>query len=195
MLDFACGTGGLLERLSAEFETFGYDRSAWARGCCRTNVADAVIVEEWESLPPASFDVIVVRRSLDGLRRPLPILEKLAGKLVAGGALLLAVPNPSGLGRRLKGRRWFAFHEGVAHSMPSRGEWVMLLRKTGLEVVHVCGDGLWDIPYLPLVPVAFQRVLFAAPTALRAVWPGRRPWLPPMFGECLIFTARKSQRP
>jgi SAM-dependent methyltransferase len=191
LLDFGCGTGHLLKRLSAHFEAFGYDASPFARSSCRTTAPDAVILEEWESQPPASFDVIVSLHTLEHLPRPLPTLEKLVSKLVPDGIFFFVVPNPGGLGRRLKGREWFAYRDPTHVSLLSRGEWVTLARKAGLDVLSVRGDGLWDAPYVRFIPTGLQRVVFGAPAAAQVYWPGSRPLLPAAWGECLIVTARK----
>src|SRR5262249_33573296 len=139
---------------------------------------------------PGSIDVIVSLHTLEHLPHPLPVIERLAAKLVAGGILLFVVPNPGGLGSRLKGRQWFAFRDRTHVSLLSRGEWVTLVRRAGLEVVSVRGDGMWDAPYVRFLPTGLQRVLFGAPAALQVIWPAR-PFLPAALGECLIVTARK----
>lgn len=191
LLDFGCGTGHLLKRLSAHFEAFGYDAAPYARSQCRTTAPDAVILEEWESLPAESVDIIVSLHTLEHLPRPLPTVERLASTLVSGGIFFFVVPNPGGLGHRLKGRAWFAYRDPTHRSLLSRGEWMMLIRKAGLEVVGVHADGLWDAPYVRIIPAAVQRVLFGAPAAVQVFWPTARPFLPAALGECLIVTARK----
>jgi SAM-dependent methyltransferase len=191
LLDFGCGTGHLLRRLSANFEAFGYDVSPVARSQSRTTAPDAVILEDWKSLPAGSLDIIVSLHTLEHLGRPLPLLEALATKLTSGGVLLMVVPNPGGLGRRLKGRRWFAYRDATHVSLLSRGEWVTLLRRAGLLITKVRGDGLWDAPYIRFVPTALQRAVFGAPAALQVLSPFGRPFLPASLGECLIITARK----
>lgn len=191
LLDFGCGTGHLLKRLSAHFEAYGYDASPFARTQCRTTAPDAVILEEWESLPAAGLEIIVSLHTLEHLPRPLPVLQGLAEKLVSGGTLFFVVPNPGGLGHQLKGRGWFAYRDATHVSLLTLAEWVMLVRKAGLEVVRVRGDGLWDAPYVPLLPTALQRAFFGAPAALQVFWPFGQLFLPPVLGECLIVTARK----
>jgi SAM-dependent methyltransferase len=191
LLNFGCGDGGLLKRLSPHFEAFGYDAAPVVRSRCRTNVPDAVILESWTSQPPASFDIIVSVRGMERLAHPLQTVKQLADKLTGNGILLFAVPNPGGLGRRLKGAAWFASQLSARAALLTHGEWVMLLRKAGLEVVRVCGDGLWDVPYVAHVPAGVQRALFGVPGALQAWWPTARPFLPAAVGECLIITARK----
>ena len=191
LLDFGCGTGHLLKRLSAHFEAYGYDASPFARTQCRSTAPDAVILEEWESLPAASLEIIVSLHTFEHVPRPLPVMQGLAEKLVSGGTLFFVVPHLGGLGHQLKGRGWFAYRDTTHVSLLTRAEWVMLVRKAGLGVVRVRGDGLWDAPYVPLLPTALQRILFGAPAALQVFWPFGQPFLPPVLGECLIVTARK----
>src|SRR5215470_86634 len=49
LLDFGCGTGHLVRRLTGHFETYGYDASPHARSRCRLTAPDALVLEEWES--------------------------------------------------------------------------------------------------------------------------------------------------
>ncbi len=53
------------------------------------------------------------------------------------------------------------------------------------------GDGMWDPPYVPLLPVGVQRVLFGAPAGMQLVLPLKRPFIPDAFGECLIVAAER----
>jgi SAM-dependent methyltransferase len=191
LLEFGCGTGHLLKRLSQRFETYGYDVSPVARQRCRKTATDAVVLEEWQSQPDASFEVIVSLHTLEHLPQPLPVMQQLAAKLAAGGAFFFVVPNPGGIGHRLKGKRWFAYRDPTHCSLLSRGEWVALVRRSGLEVVQVSGDGLWDAPYIPWVPTVVQRAFFGAPAAVQVFAPVARPFLPAAWGECLIVTAEK----
>ena len=192
LLDFGCGTGHLLKRLSAHFEAYGYDAAPFARNQCRTTAPEAVVLEEWESLPDASFDVIVALHTLEHLPRPLPVVQRLAVKLVADGIFFFVVPNPGGLGRRLKGKQWFGYRDRTHCSLLSRGEWLMLARRAGLDITGVHGDGLWDAPYVRLIPTVVQRAVFGAPAALQVFWPRARLFLPAGASECLIVAARKA---
>ena len=192
LLDFGCGTGHLLQRLSDHFEAYGYDASAEARGVCRLTAPDAVVLEEWQSLPADSLDVVVALHTLEHLPQPRPAMEGLAQRLVRGGLFLFVVPNPGGVGHRLKGRKWFAYRDPTHCSLLSQGEWLTLARRVGLQVRWVRGDGLWDPPYMPLLPVGAQRLLFGAPAGVQLVLPLRRPFLPPVLGECLIVLAERA---
>lgn len=191
LLDFGCGTGHLLKRLCEHFEAYGYDGSAEARSLCRLTAPDAVVLEEWQSLPEAHFDVIISLHTLEHLPQPRPVMEQLVRRLAPGGLLLFVVPNPGGLGHRMKGRRWFAFRDPTHVSVLSRGEWLTMARRLGLSVLWVRGDGMWDPPYVPLLPVGVQRVLFGAPAGVQLVLPLKRPFIPDAFGECLIVAAER----
>jgi len=192
LLDFGCGTGHLLRRLSDHFEAYGYDSSPEARTVCRLTASDAVVLEEWESLPAAHLDVVVALHTLEHLAQPRPTMQALAQRLVPGGLFLFVVPNPGGVGHRLKGKRWFAYRDPTHCSVLSRGEWLTLARRVGLNVRWVRGDGLWDPPYVRLLPVGLQRFLFGAPAGVQLLLPLRRPFVPADWGECLIVLAQKA---
>jgi len=192
LLDFGCGTGHLLRRLSDHFEAYGYDSSPEARTVCRLTASDAVVLEEWESLPAAHLDVVVALHTLEHLAQPRPTMQALAQRLVPGGLFLFVVPNPGGVGHRLKGKRWFAYRDPTHCSVLSRGEWLTLARRVGLNVRWVRGDGLWDPPYVRLLPVGVQRFLFGAPAGVQLLLPLRRPFVQADWGECLIVLAQKA---
>ena len=189
LLDFGCGTGHLLRRLSAHFEALGYDASAYARNRARMNAPDATILEEWGSLRERSLDAIVALHTLEHLRRPQAVVTQLTRLLAPGGIFLFVVPNTHSLGRRLKRKRWYGHRDPSHHSLLSRGEWVALARAAGLEVQWVRGDGWWDVPYLRFVPTSMQRAIFGAPAAVQLFWPRARPFLSSALGECLIIAA------
>jgi SAM-dependent methyltransferase len=189
LLDFGCGTGHLLRRLTGHFEAYGYDASPHARNRCRLTAPDATILEDWRTVEPASLDVIVSLHTFEHVARPFPLVRELGSRLVPGGLLLFVVPNPGGLGHRLKREQWFAYRDPTHCSLLSRGEWATLIRRAGLEIRWVRGDGMWDPPYVRGLPRAWQRVLFGAPAAVQLVSPLRRPFIPPTLGECLIVAA------
>jgi len=190
VLDFGCGTGHLLRRLSRRFEAYGYDASPHARNRCRMVAAEAVVLEDWRTLEANSVDLIVALHTLEHIEHPAGLVGELAVRLKPGGVLLFVVPNPGGLGHRLKRKRWFAYRDPTHWSLLSQGEWVMVARRAGLRVDWVHGDGMWDPPYVGWLPESVQRYLFGAPAALQLALP-LRPFLPPALGECLIVAARK----
>jgi SAM-dependent methyltransferase len=191
VLDFGCGTGHLLRRLSQGFEAYGYDVSALARVRCRENAPDAVVLEEWESLPPGTLDGIVALHTLEHVPRPLSLVTALVERLTTQGRMLVVVPNTGSPGRTLKGDQWFALRDPTHYSLLSRGEWATVLKRAGLRILWIRGDGLWDAPYVRWLPTAAQRPLFVAPAALQLLSPIAQPFLPASLGECLIIAAEK----
>lgn len=191
LFELGCGTGRLLKHLTPYFEASGYDISAEARRRAAENAPQATLLDDWESLPPQSFDLAVSLHTLEHLPEPALVVQRIAALLRPGGSFLVVVPYTDGWGRRLKRDRWFAYRDPTHCSLLSRGEWEMLVRRAGLTVVSVRGDGLWDAPYVPLLPAALQRVVFGAPAALQVFSPLARPFLPAVMGECLIITAEK----
>jgi len=192
ILDFGCGTGHLLRRLSRLFEAYGYDPSADARNQARLTAPDAVVLEEWRPIPDGSLNAVAALHSLEHIERPLPVMQALAAKLAGGGLFFFVVPNPGGLGRQLKGESWFGYRDPTHCTLWSQGQWVMAAERAGLHLEWVRGDGMWDAPYIRLLPTSWQRALFGAPAALQLISPLQRPFIPPPFGECLIIAARKS---
>jgi len=192
LLDFGCGTGHLLKRLAEHFEVYGYDPSPYARAESRLQAPTAVILDDWTVLGKESLRAVVALHSLEHLREPAPAVAGLARRLARGGLFLAVVPNPEGLGRRLKGDEWFGYRDPTHHSLLPCREWFEIFRAAGLEVRSVHGDGMWDAPYVALFPSRLQAIFFGMPALLQLLSPTSRPFLPPLLGECLILEAQRS---
>lgn len=191
LLDFGCGTGHLLKRLSPHFDTYGYDPSPYARGECRMVAPQALVLDDWRTVEPGSLQVVVALHCLEHVPDPLSVLDPLAERLARGGLFFAVVPNTTGLGRRLKGERWFGYRDATHCSLLSPRDWVTLMNRARLSVVSVRGDGMWDPPYVPGIPTFLQRAAFGAPAAFQVYSPVARPFLPPFLGECLVIQARR----
>jgi SAM-dependent methyltransferase len=191
LLDFGCGTGHLLKRLQGAFHVYAYDPSPYARAEVHRHAPSATVLDDWRTLAPASLDTIVALHVLEHLEDPAGTVAALTARLVGGGLLFAVVPNPEGIGHRLKGPAWFAYRDPTHRALLSAAEWRDILEAGGLTAESVRGDGLWDPPYVPLLPAAVQRLLFGAPALLQILSPLARPFLPAVFGECLVIQARR----
>jgi SAM-dependent methyltransferase len=191
LLDFGCGTGHLLKRLAGHFDTWGYDPSPYARGECRITAPQAVVLDDWRTLAPGSLNVVVSLHCLEHVPDPQEVLEGLSERLARGGVFFAVVPNTAGLGRRMKGEKWFAYRDPTHCSLLSPKQWTMLFNRARLSVESVRGDGMWDAPYVPLIPAVAQKVVFGAPAGLQVFSPFARPFLPAFLGECLIIRASR----
>ena len=144
--------------------------------------ADAVVLEEWLSLPPASLDVVVSLHTLEHLPQPRRMMQQLARQAGPGRPAALRRPQPGRASGTASSAAWFAYRDPTHCSLLSRGEWVMLARRAGLEVFWVRGDGMWDPPYVVCLPLGSQRLLFGAPAGSQLFSPlapavsARRAW-------------------
>lgn len=191
LLDFGCGTGHLLKRLTGAFDAYGYDPSPYARGECRITSPQALVLDDWRTVEPASLHVVVTLHCLEHVAEPQEVLDGLSERLVHGGILFAVVPNTTGLGRRLKGDKWFGYRDPTHCSLLSPKQWITMFNRARLTVEATRGDGLWDAPYVPLLPHPLQRVLFGAPAGLQVFSPIPVPFLPAFLGECLIIRASR----
>ncbi|GIW39924.1 MAG: hypothetical protein KatS3mg076_0501 [Candidatus Binatia bacterium] len=195
LLDFGCGTGHFLRRLEPHFETYAFDPSPAARAETRKNASETTLLDDWRELPPAFLDVVTALHSLEHLSEPGEVLGGLAARLRPGGLFFAVVPNPEGLGARLKGDRWFGFRDPTHLQLLPRAQWEELFRLAGLAVRRVRGDGMWDAPYVRGLPVFFQKLVFGLPAGLQVFSPFPRLFLPPLLGECLVIEARREADP
>lgn len=190
LVQVECGGGDLLRLLADHFEVYGFDARPRARSRCRMNVPSAVVLEDWEERPDDGFDVVVSIGGF-GLRGARAQVRGLLPGVARGGLLVLVVPNPAGWAARLKGDAWRRRWQAGGEALLSPGEWKTLLRAFGLELVATLGDGLWDPPYVRLLPAAAQRQAGAAALALRSVVPWPLAWSSARFGERLLLVAER----
>jgi SAM-dependent methyltransferase len=110
----------------------------------RAGIEDAAVAE-------ASLDAATLWHVLEHLDEPGPALERVAGWLRPGGALLVGVPNLTSAQARLGGTRWFHLDVPRHRTHFTVAGLHALLRRHGLEPVathHVLAEhnpfGLWQ---------------------------------------------------
>jgi SAM-dependent methyltransferase len=193
LIEVGCGLGHLLAMFDGRFETYGVDISEYAIRETRRNAPNAKsFVTDIEGLALFSdnyFDAIIAKHVVEHLPDPPRALNQFARILKPGGVLIFGTPNTTSALRGLKGERWYALHDSTHISLKAPEEWARLTRASGLNLVKVFGDGLWDVPYLPLVPTMVQRAVFSFPAALQVL--SGRAWIPVKLGESAIVIARK----
>lgn len=191
VLDFGCGTGFFLRRLSKKHETYGFDISEHACRHSNTIAPLAQTTTDLESIPDKSIDMITSLHVLEHLDRSEleNILTKLNRLLRVGGFFLVVVPNTEGIGRKLKGQEWFAYRDETHKSLIQPDEWNSLFNKYGFKVYRESTDGLWDFPYIGVLPRIVQMFLMAGPTVVQFIL-GRQ-ILPVNWGECYVCLLKK----
>lgn len=190
VLEYGSGEGHLSRRLAARYRSSAYDLSPYARATTARNAPHTRIVGDPEAIAPGSFDVICCLHVLEHIPVPGDTLGDFARWLRPGGRLMYVVPNPQGLGHRIKGRRWFAYRDDTHCSLLSAGEWLGETRDAGFAIDRVAADGLWDPPYVSWLPRPLQLGLFGAPAAVQVAL--GRAVLPAASGECIIVIAHRS---
>ena len=194
LLEIGCGLGHVLQRLDDRFETHGIDLSEYAIERARANTPSSVLnvgpAEDVAALP-GPFDVIVAFHVVEHLVDPAAVLNDCARATRPGGLLIFATPNPEAPFAKRKGDQWYAAKDPTHISMKPPREWITLTQQAGYRVRRAFGDGLWDVPYLPLIPAKLQLLLFALPAALQTVT--TVPFIPVRFGEALIVVAERER--
>jgi SAM-dependent methyltransferase len=82
---------------------------------------------------PESFDFVTLDQVIEHVTDPREFLTGVARVLRPGGTVIISTPNPSGLGRRLFGRRWIHWHIPYHLQHYTPGSIAMLARDAGLE--------------------------------------------------------------
>ena len=197
LLELGSGLGHLLGLLQTDFRCVGIDLAPWAARQTRRNApkaeALALSAEDLAVFPDRRFDVIVALHLVEHLRDPQMALAQVARILSPGGVLLFATPNPVYALRPLKriDVRPDAISKDPTHIAVNEPQvWRGWTEEAGLRVLRSFGDGLWDVPYLPLLPSALQLAMFGWPGLLQVLTRGT--FVPVSLGVNMVLIARKA---
>ncbi len=124
LLDFGCGGGGFLERMSrAGWQVTGLDLSEAAVERVRSELGLSALAGSLPhpALPEQAFDVITMWQALEHVHRPLDVLRAAHRLLAPGGKLVVEVPNIDSLPFRWFGRGWFGLDlpRHLTHFVPA----------------------------------------------------------------------------
>jgi 2-polyprenyl-3-methyl-5-hydroxy-6-metoxy-1,4-benzoquinol methylase len=193
VLEIGCGLGWVLQNLENEYDTFGMDISEYAIQVAQKNsprsqlrVGDDSILRDY---PDAHFDAIVSKHVFEHIAKPGDTLRECARLLKPNGVLIFGTPNTESPLKKLKGANWIGIKDPTHISVLTPSEWVRLTQQAGLNVLASFSDGLWDVPYLPVIPPLLQLPIFGIPAALQVIV--GIPFIPVKWGESLIVLARK----
>lgn len=196
LLELGCGLGHLLGLLGGDFRCVGLDVAHYAAAQTRINApgAGALVAsaDRLEIFADTSFDAVVALHLVEHLVDPAGCLAHAHRMLAPGGLLLIATPNPDYALRPLKrpDETPDAIAKDPTHiNVQSPGVWRGWLEAAGFRVLRQFGDGLWDVPYLPLIPKSIQFALFGWPSLLQVL--SGRALIPVGLGVNTITLARK----
>lgn len=196
LLELGSGLGHLLGLLAGDFQTVGVDIAYYAAAQTRRNApGSAALVasaDRLEMFADATFDVIVALHLVEHLAAPASALGHMHRMLTPGGLLLFATPHPGYALRSLKHieREPDAISKDPTHiNVHPPDVWRGWAEQAGFRVLKQFGDGLWDVPYLPLLPRSIQFGLFGLPSLAQVVTGGA--FIPVSLGVNTITLARR----
>lgn len=196
LLEMGSGLGHLLGLLADRFQCIGIDIAHYAARQTRQNApgAEAMVAsaDRLEVFADCSFDALVALHLVEHLVDPAGCLRHANRILVEGGLLLYATPNPVYALRPLKHieREPDAISKDPTHiNVQPPAVWRAWTEAAGFRILRHFGDGLWDVPYLPLIPKSIQFALFGLPSAAQVA--SGLALIPLALGVNQIIIARK----
>ena len=198
LLEMGSGLGHLLGLLGDRFTCTGIDIAHYAAAQTRHNApgASALVAsaDALEVFADRSFDVVVALHLVEHLVDPAQALRHVNRMLVPGGLFLYATPNPVYALRPLKkpDQTPDAISKDPTHiNVQPPDVWRQWSQDSGFDVLRHFGDGLWDVPYLPLIPKSIQFGLFGLPSLFQ-VMTGTT-LIPLALGVNQVMIARKAR--
>lgn len=185
LLEMGCGLGHLLGLLQDDFACTGVDlipysieQTAINAPKAQAYVGDAT---DFSRFADGELSVVVALHLVEHLPDPQSTIQAIYRKLRKGGLFLFATPHPEYPMRRFKDRENDAIGKDKTHiNCHVPAVWKQWSEEAGFTVQRQCGDGLWDVPYLPVIPKAIQFGLFGAPAFLQVIT--QTTWMPLDWG-------------
>ncbi len=194
LLEMGCGLGHLLGLLQDDFDCVGIDLMDYSVEQTRLNAPRAQAYQmdagDLSAFADESFAAVVALHLVEHLADPQDTIRQVNRALRPGGLWLFATPHPEYSLRRFKDRETDAIGKDKTHiNVQPPATWRAWCATSGFEVLRHFGDGLWDVPYLPLLPKAVQFGLFGLPALAQVLT--RTTLTPLAAGVNQIVVARK----
>lgn len=193
ILEIGCGFGDLLIFLEQKYKTTGIDISKdaiyEAKKKLNRTTLQILTAEEINTFGKHSFDTVIACHVLEHLKNPQIVLDMINRLLKPGGILFIVMPNPSSIGRSLKGKDWVGYQDKTHISLYEPQKWFKLLKSARFMIQKTFGDGLWDSPYIPIIPKIIQQIVFGLPAIMQTLV--AIPFIPSNLGESVAIIAKK----
>ncbi len=194
LLEMGCGLGHLLGLLQDDFHCVGIDLIDYSIEQTHLNAPKAeafqMSADDLSAFESNSFSVVVALHLVEHLPNPEHTIQQVNRILKPGGLWLFATPHPDYSLRRFKDRDNDAIGKDKTHiNVHPPQQWRTWCEQNGFKMLKHFGDGLWDVPYLPLIPKVVQFGLFGVPAFAQVV--ARTTWTPLSMGVNQIGIARK----
>lgn len=189
-LDFGCGTGHLLRRLSRIGPASGFEISPFSAARSRATAPGCAVTTSPDELPDGAF------RGITAIHVVEHVDDRVADEMLAtwrrvlrpGGRVLVVTPDAGGRAHELLGDRWDAFSDPTHINLKAHRAWRDFVTARGFVVRREGTDGLWNPPYGRLPRLA-DAAVHSVP-ALTQFLAGRL-ILRPGRGESSIFVLER----
>jgi SAM-dependent methyltransferase len=194
LLEIGCGLGHLLGLLQEDFACVGIDIAEYSIEQLRTNAprAEGIVMsaDDLSRFEDASFAAVVALHLVEHLPDPADTIRQVRRILRPGGLFLFATPNPGYSLRRFKDAKTDAIGKDPTHiNVQPPAQWRSWCEASGFRVLSHFGDGLWDVPYFPIIPKVIQFGALGLPALLQVMT--RTTLTPLTLGVNQILIARK----
>lgn len=194
LLEMGCGLGHLLGLLQDDFDCIGLDIDDYPVEQTRKNAprAQAKVhnADDLSIFGDNELSAVVALHLVEHLPDPAHTVREVYRILQPKGIFLFATPNPGYSLRRFKDPQTDAIGKDPTHiNVQPPEQWRAWLEASGFEILHHFGDGLWDVPYLPVIPSKIQFALFGVPALVQVMT--RTTWTPLTLGVNQIGIARR----
>lgn len=175
LLEMGCGLGHLLGLLQDDFQCVGIDLIDYSIEQTKLNAPKADVYQMdvadiAENFEHGTFSAVVALHLVEHLPDPQQTIRDVNTLLKPGGLFLYATPQPDYTLRRFKDRENDAIGKDKTHiNVQPPSQWRAWSEANGFEMIRQFGDGLWDVPYVPLVPKSLQFALFGFPAFMQVV--------------------------
>jgi len=195
LLELGCGLGDLLGLLQDDFECVGIDIDQYPVEQTRKNAPKATAfvqsADDLSVFKDEEFAAIVALHLVEHLPDPEHSIQEVRRILKPNGVFLFATPNPGYSLRRFKDHATDAIGKDPTHiNVQPPDQWRQWLDENQFTLLHHFGDGLWDVPYLPVIPSQIQFGMFGLPALFQVMT--RTTWTPLTLGVNQIAIARKT---
>lgn len=194
LLELGSGLGDLLSLLQDDFECIGIDLidSAVERTHKIAPRATAYVqsADDLSMFERGAFSAVVALHLVEHLERPGDVIRQVSELLMPDGIFLFATPHPDYSLRRFKDREIDAIGKDKTHiNVQPPEQWRAWCAQNNLKILRHFGDGLWDVPYLPLIPKSIQFAMFGVPALMQVLTRGT--FTPLTLGVNQVGIARK----
>lgn len=152
VLDYGCGTGHLLKRLSrikTIKTTYGFDVSEYAKNEAKKNAKQSIIINSIDHLDNNSVDIIIALHIIEHINdnELKKIIFTFKRILKNDGIIIFSTPAKDGFAHKIKKKKWIGFSDKTHINLKSFKEWTKFFNSNDIELFKSSNDGLWDFPY------------------------------------------------